>query len=113
MWGDLATGSREAESEVELAFVFAFGLGRRCAVPLVGRSLRVERRTRMRLRLCDEELVARSVEIDAGRELLDPLGYGEGRNSERDPCVGLLAEAGGRQAAVVASGKGYATWRGR
>jgi len=43
----------------------------------------------------DEELVARSVEVDAGRGLLDPLGYGEGRDSDRDTCVGFLAETGG------------------
>ena len=67
----------------------------------------------MRLRLRDEELVAQNVEVEAGRGLLDPLGYGEGRDSDRDTCVGFLAEAGARQVAVVASGKGYATWWGQ
>jgi len=43
------------------------------------------------------ELVARSVcvDLDAKRELLEPLWYGEGRSSERDAWVGLLAEIGG------------------
>ena len=59
----------------------------------------------MRLRLRDEELVPRSVEVDAGRELLDMVGYGEGRDSERDACVGLLAEAGGVTRRSSSAGK--------
>jgi hypothetical protein len=42
----------------------------------------------------DDELVARSVEVDAGRELFEPLGYGEGKGSERDVRSGLAAETG-------------------
>ena len=73
--GDLATASREAESEVEPAFAFAVGVGRRRAVPLVGESPGVERREPDCGRgVREEELVARSVEVDAARELLDPLG---------------------------------------
>jgi len=49
----------------------------------------------MRLRLREEELVARSVEVDAERELLDPLEYGEDRDSERDAWARLLAETVG------------------
>ena len=33
--------------------------------------------------------------VDMERELSDPLGYGEGRDSECDVWFGLLAEAGG------------------
>ena len=95
--GDLATASREAESEVELAFAVAVGVGRRRAVPLVGESPGVERREPDCGRgVREEELVARSVDVDAERELLDPLGYGEGRESERGACVRLLAETGVR-----------------
>jgi len=95
--GDLATASREAESEVELAFAFAVGVGSRRAVPFVGESPGVERREPDCGRgVREEELVARSVEVDAARVLLDPLGYGEGRGSERDAWVRLLAETGVR-----------------
>ena len=40
--GDLATASREVGSEVELAFGFALGVGRRRGVPLIGESAGVE-----------------------------------------------------------------------
>ena len=94
--GDLATASREAaESEFELAFVVALGVGRRRVATLVGESPGVERRELDCGRGVREELVVRSVEVDAERELLDPLGYGEGRDSERDAWVRLLAETGG------------------
>jgi len=43
----------------------------------------------------EEGRVARRVEVDEERALLDPLGYGEGRDAERDAWVGLLAETGG------------------
>jgi len=77
--------SREAESEVELAFAFALGVGKWCTIPLVRESPGVERRELDRGRgVREEELVARSVQVDAERELLDPLGYGEGRDLERD-----------------------------
>ena len=83
--GDLATGSREAVSEVEPAFALALCVGRRGAVPLVGESPRVEhRKLDSGGGVCEEELVVRSVEVDAERELLDPLGYGEGRDLEQD-----------------------------
>jgi hypothetical protein len=83
------------ESEVELVLAVALGVGRRRAVPLVGESPGVERRGLDWGREAREEaLAARSVEVDAERELLDPLGYGEGRESERDAWVGLLVETG-------------------
>ena len=41
--GDLATASREAKSEVELALAFVLGVGRWRTVPLVGESSGVER----------------------------------------------------------------------
>ena len=40
--------------------------------------------------VCKEELVARSIEVDAER-----AGYGEGRDTEWDAWVGLLAETKG------------------
>ena len=92
--GDLATPSRAAESEDELAL--ALGVGRRRAVPFVGESPGVERRDDDWARGArDDELVARSVEVDAERELFEPLGYGEGKDSERDVRSGLPAETGG------------------
>ena len=39
--GDMAMALCKAESEVELAFTFALGMGRRHVVSLVGDSLRV------------------------------------------------------------------------
>ena len=59
-----------------------------------------------------QELVACGVEMDAERREFEPLGYGEGKDLERDAWVGLLAETG-RQGAVFASWKRYATLRGR
>ena len=48
-------------------------------------STGVERRRLDRGREVGEEvLVARSVEVDAERELLTPLGHGESRDLERD-----------------------------
>lgn len=38
---------------------------------------------------------ARSVEVDAEKELLDKFQHGEGRESERDACNGLLEEMRG------------------
>ena len=92
--GRFGDDSREAE----LAFTFALGVwGGGGAVPLVRESPGVERREPDCGRgVREEELVARSVEVDAERELLDPLGYGEGRESERGACVRLLAETGVR-----------------
>jgi len=52
--GDLATTSREAGSEVELAFAFESGVGRRRGVPLVGESAGVEM-----LRDCGQESARR------------------------------------------------------
>ena len=84
--GNLATDSREAE----LAFMFALGVGG--AVPLVRESPGVERREPDCGRgVREEELVARSVDVDAERELLNPLGYGEGRESERGACVTIVS----------------------
>jgi hypothetical protein len=39
--------------------------------------------------------VARSVDVDAERELLEPLGYEEGTVSDRDAWIGLAADTGG------------------
>lgn len=72
--------SRTAESEFELAV----GVGRRRAVPFVGESPGVERREEDCVRGVRDELDARRVVVDAERELFDPLGYGEGKESERD-----------------------------
>ena len=86
--GDLAT---VAERDVELAF--ALGVGRRRAVPFVGESPGVERREADDwVRWVRDELEARSVVVDAERELTDPLGYGNGKDSER---TGLPEGTGG------------------
>ena len=85
--GDLATA---AESDVELAL--ALGVGRRRVVPFVGESPGVERREADCVRCVRDELEARSVVVDAERELADPLGYGDGRDSER---AGLPEGTGG------------------
>ena len=108
--GDLAAALREAEVQLAFAFAFALGVGRPPVVPPVEESPGVERRELDCGRGAREELVARGVEVDAERELLDPLRYGEDRDSERDAWVRLLAENGGNQGTVVASRKGYATW---
>ena len=71
------------------------GIGGRGAACGAGRSLGVERRDDDWAHgVRDDELVARSVEVDAGRELFEPLGYGEGKGSERDVRSGLAAETG-------------------
>jgi len=60
--GDLATASREPRSEVELAFVFALGMGRRRAVLLVGVSSGVGRcELDCGRGVREDEIVARSV----------------------------------------------------
>ena len=82
-------------------------MGRWRVIPLVRESLGVERRKLDGGRgVRKEGLVARSVEVDAKRELLNPLRYGEGRDSERDACIGLLAETGGGQGTIIPSWKG-------
>jgi hypothetical protein len=67
-----------AASEIELAFTFGPGVGRRRAVvPLVGESPGVERREPEGGRGVREivvVVVGRGVEVDAERELLEPLG---------------------------------------
>jgi len=105
--GDLAADSREAG----LAFVFALGVGRRRAVPLVEESLGVERRELdCEQGVREEELVARSVEVDAERELLDLLWYEEGREGLGAVCVGQIARGeGGHQGAAIPGWKGYAS----
>jgi hypothetical protein len=81
----LAAASREAESEVELAFALELGVERWHAVPLVGEPPGVERHgLDWGREVCEEVLVARSVEVDAESELLTPLGHGESRDLERD-----------------------------
>ena len=70
--------------------MFALGEGRRRAVPLVGESPGVERREPDCGRgVREEELVARSVDVDAERELLDPLGC-EGAHLW-ESCLGYIA----------------------
>lgn len=68
-------------------------------VPFVGESPGVERREPEGGRGVREVVVVvvvgRSVEVEAERELLDPLGYGVGRDSERDAWFGLIADMGG------------------
>jgi len=69
--GDLAVDSRAAE----LGFAFAVCVGRRRAVPLVGESPGVERRKLdYGRRVREEELVARSVDVDEERVLLARWG---------------------------------------
>ena len=76
--GDLAADPREAE----LVVAFALGVGRRDAVQLVEGSPGVEHREFGCGRgVREEELVARSVEVDAERELSDPLGERVGTRS--------------------------------
>ena len=87
----MAPALRRAESEVELTFAFALGV-----VPLVGELPGAEQRELGCERGVCEELVAWSLEVDAERKLLYSLGYGEGRDSERDAWVGLLVEMGAR-----------------
>jgi len=86
----LAVASREAaESEVELAFTFGPGVGRRrVVVPLVGESPGVECREPEGRQGVREVVVGRSVGVEVECERLDPLGYGEGRDSERDAWIG-------------------------
>ncbi len=82
-YGRLRDGSRPAESEDELALVF-------------GTSPRVDRHDDdWAGGVRDDELAARNVEVDAKRELFDPPGYGEGKDSVRHAWSGLLAETGG------------------
>jgi len=85
--GGLARGSK-----VELAFALASSVGWRREVPLVGESAGVEG---LQAEAREEELLARRVEVDTEKELSDLLVYGEGRDSEWDAWVGLLAETVG------------------
>jgi hypothetical protein len=64
-------------------------------VPFVGESMGVERREADWVRGVRAEPEARSVVVDAERELFDPLGYGDGKESERVAWTGLIAETGG------------------
>jgi hypothetical protein len=89
--GDLAT---VVEIDVELAL--ALGVGRRRdGVPFVGESAGVERREADCVRWVRDEVKARSVIIDAESELTNPLGYGDGRDSERAEGIGLPEGTGG------------------
>ena len=91
--GDLAADPREAE----LVVAFALGVGRRGAVQLAEESPGVEHRELGCGRgVREEELVARSVEVDAERELSDPLGYGEGAGCVRWIACGDGASGVGR-----------------
>ena len=83
--GDLAT---VAKSDVELALAFVVGR-RQDGVPFVGESAGVERREADCVRWVRDEPDARSVVVDAESELTDPLGYGDGRDSERAEGIGL------------------------
>jgi hypothetical protein len=98
--GDFLTASREAESKVGLVLVFPLGLahcaGRPRAVPLVRESPGFERgELNCGRGARNGEFVARSVEVDAESEVLNPLAHEEGGDSERDAWVGLLAETKG------------------
>jgi hypothetical protein len=102
--GDLATASRGvAESDVELAL----GVGRRrVVVVLVGESPGVERRDVDCARgVREEELVTRSVDVEAEREELEPLGYGKGKDSDRAAWTGLSADTGGVRGRSSPSGR--------
>jgi hypothetical protein len=104
----LATVSRDVvERDVELAF----GVGRRrVAFVFVGESPGIERReveVDCARGVREEELAVRSVVVDAEREELEPLGCGEGRESER------VGRGYGRcEGAFVAYWKGYAAQGG-
>jgi hypothetical protein len=89
--GDLAT---VAEIDVELAL--ALGVGRwRDGVPFIGESAGVERREADCVCRVHDEVEARSVIIDAESKLTDPLGYGDGSDSEQAEGIGLPEETGG------------------
>ena len=47
------------------------------------------------MRWVRDELEARSVVVDAERELTDPLGYGDGKDSERAGGIELAEGTGG------------------
>ena len=101
--GDLAAASHEAvESEVERAFTFGPGMGKwRVVVPLVGESPGVEQHEPEGGRGVRKVVVVvgRSVEVEAERELLDPLGYGAG-------CVDWVDRGdGGRQGRSSPTGR--------
>ena len=89
--GDLAT---VAKSDVELALALVVGR-RQDGVPFVGESAGVERREADCVRWVRDEPDARSVVVDAESELTDPLGYGNGRDSERAEGIGLPEGTGG------------------
>ncbi len=108
-YGRLRDGSRPAESEDELALVF--GVERRRAVPFVGTSPRVDRHDDdWAGGVRDDELAARNVEVDAKRELFDPPGYGEGKDSVRHAWSGGRRHLGG---ICYAGGRVKLMWRGR
>jgi hypothetical protein len=73
------------------------GVGRwRAAVPFVGEPAGVERREEADCARWErDEMEARSVVVDAERELLDPLGYGVGRDSERAEGIEVPEGTGG------------------
>ena len=82
------------ESDVELAL--ALGVGRRRdGNPFVGGSAGVGRREADCMRWVRDEPDARGVVVDAESELTNPLGYGDGRDSERAEGIGLPEGAGG------------------
>ena len=89
--GDLAT---VAEIDVELALALGVGRRRDC-VPFVGESAGVKRREANCARWVRDEPDARSVVVDAGSELTDPLGYNNGRYSKRAEGIMLPEGAGG------------------
>ena len=88
--GEFTTASHEAKSEVKTCVhvQVRVDVGRRRAVLLAGESSGVERRELDCGRGVRDELAARSVEVDAARELLDPLGYGERKVSNRNAWLG-------------------------
>ena len=67
----------------------------RDSVRFVGESAGVERRDADCVRWVRDELDARSVVVEAKSKLTDPLGYGDGRDSERAERIGLPEGKGG------------------
>ena len=83
-----------SESDAELAL--ALGVGRRRdGNSFVGGSVGVERREADCMRWARDEPDARGVVVDAESELTNPLGYGDGRDSERAEGIGLPEGTGG------------------
>jgi hypothetical protein len=53
----------------------------------------------------EDSLVAHSVDVDPERELLEPLVYEEGRNSNRDAWIGLAMDTRGVRGRLSPAGR--------